>query len=132
MNNLEILKVQITTVESKISNLENVIGQKQNEVDNFEYECSESDFDEMLDECHETYNIGYMTFYPSDVLKSCDPIAYRICKSDYESNFDLDDCKDYTDLQDELESLENQLSDLESELSDLQDELESLESESED
>lgn len=132
MNNIETLKAQIAEVESKIESVESEIASKQNEINNFEYECSESDFDEMLDECHETYNLGGMTFYPSDVLKSCDPIAYRICKSDYESNFDLDDCKDYTDLQDELESLENQLCDLESELSDLQDELESLESDSED
>lgn len=118
--------------ESNIVIKQSEITSKQSEIDNFEYECSESDFDEMLDDCHETYNLGGMTFYPSDILKSCDPIAYRCSKSDYESNYDLDDCEEYTDLKDELESLENQLSELESELSDLQDELESLESDSED
>ena len=122
MNNLETLKAQIAKLESTI-----VI--KQSEINNFEYDCSESEFDEVLDDCHETYDLGGMTFYPSDILKSCDPIAYRCAKSEYESDYDLDNCEEYTDLKDELELLEEQLSDLESELSDLQDELDSLESE---
>ena len=70
-----------------------------------------------------------MEFYASDILKSCDPVAYRCSKSDYESNFDLDDCEEYNDLKDELEALEDQLSDLENDLSDLNDELDSLENE---
>ena len=87
------------------------------------------EFDEFLDDCHETYNLGGMTFYPSDVLKSCDPIAYRCAKSDYESNYDLDNCGEYTDMVEQLESLNNELDDLENELSDLMDELDNLESE---
>ena len=122
MNNLETLKAQIAKLESTI-----VI--KQSEINNFEYDCSESEFDEVLDDCHETYDLGGMTFYPSDILKSCDPIAYRCAKSEYESDYDLDNCEEYTDLKDELELLEEQLSDLGSELSDLQDELDNLESE---
>lgn len=109
MNNLETLKAQIAKLESAI-----VI--KQSELDNFEYECSESEFDEMLDDCHETYNLGGMTFYPSDILKSCDPIAYRCGKSDYESEYDLDDCEEYNDLKGELEILEYELELLETEL----------------
>ena len=122
MNNLETLKAQIAKLESTI-----VI--KQSEINNFEYDCSESEFDEVLDDCHETYDLGGMTFYPSDILKSCDPIAYRYGKSDYESEYDLDDCEEYNDLKDELESLNSELEDLENELSDLQDELDNLESE---
>ena len=61
-----------------------------------------------------------MEFYPSDILKSCDPIAYRCAKSDYESNIDLDDVEEYSDLKDGLEALEADLEDLESELEDLQ------------
>jgi hypothetical protein len=41
-------------------------------------------FDEMLDECYEPYKIGEMTFYASDILKNCDPIAYRIGVSEHE------------------------------------------------
>lgn len=128
MNNIETLKSQITVLESKIENVESEITSKQSEINNFEYECSESDFDDYLDEIESEVTVCGMTFYPSDVLKSCDPIAYRISKSEYESDYDLDDCEEYMDLKDELESLEEQLSDLESELSDSQDELDSLES----
>lgn len=109
MTNLETLKAQIAELESSI-----VI--KQSEIDNFEYECSESEFDEVLDDCHETYELGGMTFYPSDILKSCDPIAYRCSKSDYESNYDLDDVEEYNDLKDELEILEYELELLDAEL----------------
>ena len=35
-------------------------------------------FDEMLDECYPVVKIGELTFYPSQILKECDPIAYRI------------------------------------------------------
>lgn len=35
-------------------------------------------FDEMLDETGEEVKIGYSTFYPSQILANCDPIAYRI------------------------------------------------------
>ena len=64
-----------------------------------------------------------MEFYPSDILKSCDPVAYRCGKNDYESNFDLDDCEEYNDLQDELEALKHDLEELEDQLSDLESEL---------
>lgn len=33
--------------------------------------------DEMLDDCCELITIGTLTYLPSDVLKSTDPIAYR-------------------------------------------------------
>ena len=124
MTNLETLKAQIAKLESSIEDVQSNITNKQSEIDNFEYECSESEFDEVLDDCHETYNLGGMTFYPSDILKNCDPVAYRCAKSDYEGNFDLDDCVEYTDMVDELESLK-------SDLDSLQDELNSLESEAE-
>lgn len=128
MTNLETLKAQIAELESSIVIKQSEITSKQSEIDNFEYECSESEFDDYLDDGgEERTSVG--TFYPSDILKSCDPVAYRCAKSDYESNFDLDSCGEYTDLKDELESLEDQLSDLESELEELQDELDSLESE---
>lgn len=129
MKNLETLKAQIAKLESSIEGAQSNITAKQSEIDNFEYECSESEFDEMLDDCHETYNLGGMTFYPSDILKSCDPVAYRCGKSDYESNYDLNDCEEYNDLKGELESLENELSDLEGELEELQDVIDNLESE---
>ena len=43
---------------------------------------TEDQFDEWLDEIDEPYTMGTLTFYPSNVLKSCDPIAYHMCFTD--------------------------------------------------
>ena len=115
---------QIEMLESKIDAIKADIENKQSEIDNFEYEISESEFDEFLDDSGKTVTVCGIEFYPSDILKSCDPIAYRCAKSDYESNIDLDDVEEYTDLKEELEALESELEDLESELEDLESELE--------
>ena len=127
MNNIETLKAQIADLERTIEDKQGEICTAQSNIETFEYECSENEFDESLDDCHEAYNFCGMTFYPSDILKSCDPIAYRCSKSDYESNYDLDDCEEYTDMVEQLESLNNELEDLQDELSDLTDELDNLE-----
>ena len=129
MKTVNEMNAQIEVLERAIEDKQGEICTAQSNIESFEYECSENEFDEFLDDCNETYNIGNMTFYPSDILKYCDPIAYRCSKSDYESNYDLDDCEEYTDMIEQLESLNNELEDLQIELSDLQDELDNLESE---
>lgn len=40
-------------------------------------------FRDSLDECYEPYKIGELTFSASDVLDSCDPVAYRCAYADY-------------------------------------------------
>lgn len=40
-------------------------------------------YDRDLDDMYEPYKIGYGTFYASDILKECDPIAYRLSKYEY-------------------------------------------------
>lgn len=40
-------------------------------------------FDEYLDDVHEPMTIGWGKFYPSDILKNCDPIAYRMGKYEF-------------------------------------------------
>jgi hypothetical protein len=47
-------------------------------------------FDEMLDECYPVVKIGELTFYPSQILKNCDPIAYQIGLSEYEDSLEED------------------------------------------
>ena len=47
-------------------------------------------FDEMLDETYPVVKIGELTFYPSQILKQCDPIAYRIGVSEYEDSTEED------------------------------------------
>jgi len=51
-------------------------------------------FDEMLDDCHEPIKIGYGTFYASQILKECDPIAYRIGLSEFEDTLEEDEDED--------------------------------------
>lgn len=45
----------------------------------------ENNYDDILDEIYEPYKIGCCTFYASQVLKECDPIAYNCGISDEQS-----------------------------------------------
>ena len=126
MNTIEQLETMINAVESKINDIQKQIKRKQKEIDHFEYSCTEAEYDDFLDEIEGSVTVAGMEFYASDILKSCDPIAYRCGKNDYESNFDLDNLEEYNDLKDELELLEDQLSNLESELEELNDQLDDL------
>ena len=119
----------IEQVKTEIENLELNITELKAKIDGFEYSLTDSEFDDYLDksyddESYDEVNICGMTYSASYTLKECDPIAYRCAKSNYEGNFDLDDCTEYTEMLKELESLE-------SELESLQDELDSLENEEE-
>ena len=127
MHTIEELQNMINAVEFEIDDIQNQINDKQKEINNFEYQISENEFDEYLDEVEGRVTVAGMGFYPSDILKSCDPVAYRCAKNDYESNYDLDDVEEYNDLKDELELLEDRLSDLKSELDEYRDDLDSLE-----
>ena len=127
MNTIEQLRIQIRHLERDIEDKQGEICTAQSNIETFEYEASESEFDEFLDDIEGSITVAGMEFFPSDILKSCDPVAYRCSKNDYESNYDLDNCEEYSDLKDELESLEDQLSDLENDLDELNDELDSLE-----
>ena len=127
MHTIEQLQNMINAVESEIDDIQNQINDKQKEIDHFEYSCTESEYDDFLDEIEGSITVAGMEFYPSDILKSCDPVAYRCAKNDYESNYDLDDVEEYNDLKDELELLEDRLSDLKSELDEYRDDLDSLE-----
>ena len=120
MNTIVQVENAIAEVEAKIANVKQQIEGKQKEIDRFEYSCTESEYDEFLDEVEGSVTVAGMEFYASDILKSCDPVAYRCGKIDYESNYDLDNCEEYNDLKDELENLETELEDLENELEDLE------------
>lgn len=41
-------------------------------------------FDEMLDESYKPFVIGNLTFYPSQILRECDPVAYHQSLLDFE------------------------------------------------
>ena len=127
MNTIDQVRIQIRHLERDIEDKQGEICTAQSSIETFEYSCSDDEFNDMLDSCEGSVNVYGMEFFPSDILKSCDPVAYRCSKNDYESNYDLDNCEEYSDLKDELESLEDQLSDLENDLVELNGELDSLE-----
>ena len=127
MNTIEQLRAQIRHLERDIEDKQGEICTAQSNIETFEYEASESEFDEFLDEVDSSVVIYGVEFSPSDILKLLDPVAYRCAKNDFESDYDLDNCEEYSDLKDELEALEDQLSDLENELDELNGELDLLE-----
>ena len=114
----------IEQVQTEIENLELNITELKVDIDNFEYSMTDSEFDEWLDEFCDEVNICGMTYSASYTLKSCDPIAYRCMKSEYEGSFDLDDCTFYTGMVEGLESLESDLKSLQDELNSLKSEVE--------
>lgn len=121
--NISELHAHIDSLKSQITRVKQDVQSQETEIDAFEYSISEDDFDEYLNEIGEPCNFGELIFYPSDILKHCDPVAYRCAKSEYESDYDLDDCEEYQDLQSELEDLNGQLEMLEDELSECEDQL---------
>ena len=127
MNTIEQLRAQIRHLERDIEDKQGEICTAQSNIETFEYSCSDDDYDEMLDDVYGDVEICGMNYSSSRALKLLDPVAYRCGKGDFESNYDLDNCEEYNDLKDELESLEYQLSDLENDLDELNDELDSLE-----
>ena len=127
MNTIEQVRAQIRHLERDIEDKQGEICTAQSNIETFEYSCTDDEYDEMLDEIYGDVEICGMSYSSSQALKELDPIAYCCAKNDFESDYDLDNCEEYSDLKDELESLEDQLSDLENDLSELNDELDSLE-----
>ena len=127
MNTIEQVQNAIAEVESKLANVNQQIKDKQHNIETFEYSCTDDEYDQMLDDVYGNVEICGMIYSSSRALKLLDPVAYRCAKNDFESDYDLDNCEEYSDLKDELEALEDQLSDLENDLSELNDELDSLE-----
>lgn len=49
---------------------------------------TEEKFNDWLDDVYPTYEIAGITLYPSQILKDCDPVAYRIALSEIEDDDD--------------------------------------------
>jgi hypothetical protein len=48
-------------------------------------------YDDILNDSYGEIKLGYLTFSPADIIKNCDPIAYRVGLSDFESTFETDE-----------------------------------------
>ena len=70
--------------------------------------------DEMID-CEGPVTIGNLTFYRSDIVRKCDPIAYRMMVNEIiDSQIeDLQYDLDRTDDEDEIEALKERIAELE-------------------
>ena len=55
-----------------------IIDEVEEQLENLSYD----DFDDWLDEIGEPCNVGTLEYSQSQVLKNCDPIAYRVCFTD--------------------------------------------------
>lgn len=126
MNNLNI-EQQIEAKKEEIVKVNEQINTLQAQLDNFEYESSEAEFDDSLDTYYTSVTVAGIEFNPSTVLKMCDYVAYRCMKADFDANYDVELCSEWVNLDRELFDLRYLLEDLEGELDVLQDELESLE-----
>lgn len=47
---------------------------------------AEDMFKDYLDDVYEPYTLGFGTFYPSQILQDCDPIAYRMGLGEFMDN----------------------------------------------
>jgi hypothetical protein len=52
---------------------------------------TDNDFIEFLDSVEDPVTIFGLTFSPSDIVKTLDPIAFRVMKSDYEAMMEDED-----------------------------------------
>ena len=96
-NTKQVIKEKLEEIEdlkSKIDSLEN--GE--------DYES----YDNMLDECSDIIKIGSLEYYPSNVLKSIDEIAYNIGYYEYIDN-------EITDLKSQIDDLKEEIEDLKKE-----------------
>ena len=136
MKTIELLQVEIQMKEHAIRKLQAQIknkGAQQNSI-----ECDPDDLADQFDECLNeagSIKVAGSTFYPSQILKECDPTAYRCGLNDFaDSYFNKEETEEYQslqseidDIQEEIDQLESGIEDLESEIEDLQSQIEEME-----
>lgn len=79
----------------------------------------ESDYEELLD-CEGVVSVGGLDFYPSTILKQCDPIAYNEGWSNFCDSVDITEYVQYKEVLAEFEGLENEIEDLKAEIENLE------------
>ena len=129
MKTIELLQAEIQIKEHAISKLKAQI--KNKETQQNEIECDPDDLADQFDECLNeagSIKVAGCTFYPSQILKECDPVAYRCGLNDFaDSYFDKEETEEYQALQEEIDHLESDIEDLESKIEDLQSQIEEIE-----
>ena len=77
-------------------------------------------FASMLDNCYDKITVCGIEFLPSDVLKSCDPVAYRCYCNDYISEIDIENLSEYQDV---ISNIDSEIDDIKEEIKDIIDNL---------
>ena len=128
-NSIELLRAEVEMKEHEIRKMQSQIADKEKQQEQIELDPddSEDQFDESLDDSIPEIEIGCLTYSPSYVLKSVDPIAYRCELNNFaDSVFDASETDDYKELQDEIDQLQSDIEDLESEIEDLENQIADL------
>ncbi|MCP3684445.1 MAG: hypothetical protein GY861_17335 [bacterium] len=92
----------------EIEEKEEELREKEERHSDLEGHNCEDEYDEMLDDTSEEIKIGSLTFDPSDVLKNCDPTAYRCGYNDWADS-------ELSELSDEITELKEEIAELEKE-----------------
>lgn len=87
--------------------------------DNKDEYIEESDYEEMLD-CEGVVSVGGLDFYPSNILKQCDPIAYNEGWSNFCDSVDITEYVQYKEVEREIEGLDAEIEDLKAEIENLE------------
>ncbi|MNZ82385.1 hypothetical protein D3C78_1010810 [compost metagenome] len=88
--------------------IDNVISFRNCSVYNGEVSLTDEEFAEYIDDVYESVSVAGNEFSASDVLRNCDPVAWRVGKGDYESQLDSElqdqlDHEDATDIEFEVD-----------------------------
>lgn len=121
MKTLADLNAELYELEAKKVLLQEDVEKAQDDVDNFEYEATEEEYENYLDEIYGDVEVAGYTYSTSLILQNIDPTAFRTGKNDYEAMYDLDDSAEYTDLCDIVTDKTDELEDLEQEIGNLKD-----------
>lgn len=120
------LQDEIDHLEQEKINIQADLDERCDDLDSFEYTCTEDQFEEFLNDRYGTVDVCGFEHWQGTLLKEINPIVFRCAKSDHEANFDLDDCEEYQELQGSIEELENELAKVEEEIENLREELDNL------
>lgn len=89
----------------------------QEKLDNFKYVATEEEFDDSLDIEGPTFVLGE-EFYPSHIIKRCDPELYQTLKEKFENDTDIEEIKEWNDLDKRMFDIRNRIEEIESKLED--------------
>ena len=119
-NSIELLRAEVEMKEQEIRKLQAQIADKEKQQSQIELDPDNyaDQFDDMLDESG-TVEADEYSFYPSQILRGLDPVAYRCGLNDFVDSLDVEDSGEYRELQEEIDQLKSDIEDLESEIEDL-------------